>query len=242
MDPPKAADLLTQFQEQYQMTNPNDLNRAYLIDKEFEKFTRKTIEQWNSPNDLDNAKFAKVKQEPKPVEEDSYALDLKFLNKPVTVQGVNYDSYREFINSCENYPDDSNYDSDIEYEPDDDYDAEYFSETEEEICFASTYEIRSREPEKITLEGRTFDSYNDFMDFMFTQQSDEEPDKGLESQEREEQFFAIDTELSCKEITNKEGMERGYDPNQYYAMLSGRIDFDQNIMDEHIKFGSQRDI
>ena len=129
------------------MTNPNDLNRAYLIDKEFEKFTTNIIEQWNDPNDLDDVEFANaIKQ--KPVEEDSYTLDWEFLNKPITVQGVNYVSYKEFINSCEDYPDDNIYDSDIEYEPDDDYGTECSSETEEEICFASTYEIRSREPEK----------------------------------------------------------------------------------------------
>ena len=154
------------------MTNPNDLDRAYLIDKVFANFTKNIIEQWNDPNENEE----------------------------------------------------NNYDSNIEYEPDDDYDVEYTSETEEEICFASTYEIRSREPEKITVEGRTFDSYNDFMDFMFTQQSDEELDKGIGSQKKEEQVFVIDTDPNHKENEANGGTKKKYNPSRYYAMLSNRSD------------------
>ena len=128
--------------------------------------------------------------------------------------------------------------SDSEHEPEEDHDTEHDSETGVEVCFASTRDIRSVQQEKIIVEGRTFNNYNDFINFMFTQQPDEES----ESEKREEQLFAIDTEISCKETTRKKGMKEGYDPSQYYAMLSGCIDFDQNIVDDFMRFGPQENM
>ena len=37
-------------------------------------------------------------------------------------------------------------------------------------------------------------------------------------------------------------MEKGYDPSQYYAMLSGCIDFDQNIVDDFMRFGPKENM
>ena len=88
---------------------------------------------------LDDAEFANImkqkpietKQEQKPVNEDSYALDLDFLDRPITVQGIDFPSYRKFIDSCEEYPEDNVYDPDFIYEEEDDKNDEvtYMAET-----------------------------------------------------------------------------------------------------------------
>ena len=78
------------------MTNSNDSDRAYLIEKGFANFTKSITEQQNDPNRNDE----------------------------------------------------SNYDSDLEYEPEEDYDAGYNPRTKGEICFASTKEIKPKEPKK----------------------------------------------------------------------------------------------
>ena len=118
-----------------------------------------------------------------------------------------------------NKDNDINYHFDMEYEPEEDYDseygydgydAEYISETEEEECFASTNEIKPKRSEKITVEGRTFNSYDDFMKFMFTQQFDEELYEEHDSQEkkREEQTFVQVTRRPKPVVKLKGNMTR----------------------------------
>ena len=81
--------------------------------------------------------------------------------------------------------------------------------------------------ERITVQGRTFDSYDDFMKFMFTQESDENHNEEYDSEEekREEQTFAIDTNLGYRETKTNKSTEVKYDPSQYYAMMSNQISF-----------------
>ena len=128
------------------MTNPNDLDRAYLMNRVFARFTKNVIEQWSDPNK----------------DEDE---------------------------------------SNSKHETEDDYNTEHVSKARKEACFASTGESRPMQQEKIIVEGRTFNNYDDFISFMYTHQPDEEPGKESESRKREEQLFAIDTEISCKETT-----------------------------------------
>ena len=77
---------------------------------------------------LDDTEFANAvnrkppenKQEPKQTVEESYVLDADFLDRPITVQGIVFPTYRKYMESCEEYPDDDVYDPDYEYEEDDD--------------------------------------------------------------------------------------------------------------------------
>ena len=52
----------------------------------------------------------------------------------------------------------------------------------------------------------------------------------------------IDTNSSHKETETSGDTEGKYDPSQYYAMMSNQIGFDQKILDDFLKFGSQQDM
>ena len=97
--------------------------------------------------------------------------------------------------------------------------------------------------EEILIQGKVFANYNEFMKFMFSrQQCDDNEEYDSEEDNDEEQIFAINEEIGYKETKSTRNNKEKYDPSQYYAMMSGEIDYSDRILNEYLKFGNNKDL